>query len=103
MCDQNWKLAMNVKMSALTSNHTSYLVPLPLSANIFGCRWFYRHKFDSSGKLDHYKGHLVAQGFYQQTSLDFDETFSPVVKPTTIHTILSIVVSRQWPIDQLDV
>ncbi|GJQ97616.1 ribonuclease H-like domain-containing protein [Tanacetum coccineum] len=35
--------------------------------------------------------------------VDFDETFSPVIKPATIHTVLSLVVSRQWPIHQLAV
>ncbi|GJS52729.1 ribonuclease H-like domain-containing protein [Tanacetum coccineum] len=39
----------------------------------------------------------------QQLGVDFDETFSPVIKPTTIRTVLSLVVSRQWPIYQLDV
>nr|GEY31288.1 ribonuclease H-like domain-containing protein [Tanacetum cinerariifolium] len=39
----------------------------------------------------------------QQLGVDFDETFSPVVKPATIRTVLSLAVSRQWPIHQLDV
>ncbi|GKB78260.1 ribonuclease H-like domain-containing protein [Tanacetum coccineum] len=39
----------------------------------------------------------------QQQGIDCDETFSPVVKPATIRTVLSLVFSRQWPIHQLDV
>nr|GEU98904.1 ribonuclease H-like domain-containing protein [Tanacetum cinerariifolium] len=53
--------------------------------------------------LSRYKAHLVANGSSQQLGIDFDETFSPVVKPAIIHTILSLVVSHQWPIHQLDV
>ncbi|GKA66908.1 ribonuclease H-like domain-containing protein [Tanacetum coccineum] len=48
-------------------------------------------------------GSLVANGNSQQLGVDFDETFRLVVKPATIRTVLSLVVSRQWPIHQLDV
>ncbi|GJS64938.1 ribonuclease H-like domain-containing protein [Tanacetum coccineum] len=55
------------------------------------------------GSLSRYKAHLVANGRSQQQGIDCDETFSPVVKPATIRTVLSLAVSRQWPIHQLDV
>ncbi|GJT44411.1 ribonuclease H-like domain-containing protein [Tanacetum coccineum] len=42
-------------------------------------------------------------GSSQQLGVDFDEPFSPVVKPATIRTVLSLAVSRKWPIHQLDV
>nr|GEY10448.1 ribonuclease H-like domain-containing protein [Tanacetum cinerariifolium] len=50
-----------------------------------------------------YKARLVANGKSQQPGIDCDETFSPVVKPAIIRTVLSLAVSCQWPIHQLDV
>ncbi|GJT13348.1 ribonuclease H-like domain-containing protein [Tanacetum coccineum] len=60
-----------------------------------------RHLAD--GTLSRYKARLVANGSTQVEGVDVDETFSLVVKPDTIRTVLSLVVSRHWPIHQLDV
>ncbi|GJR85977.1 ribonuclease H-like domain-containing protein [Tanacetum coccineum] len=65
--------------------------------------WLFKHKFHADGTLSRYKARLVANGSSQQLGVDFDETFSPVVKPATIRTVLSLGVFRQWPIHQLDV
>ncbi|GJR66579.1 ribonuclease H-like domain-containing protein [Tanacetum coccineum] len=61
------------------------------------------HKFHAGGTLSRYKARLVANGSSQQLGVDFDETFSMVVKPATICTVLSLVVSRKWSIHHLDV
>ncbi|GJW97342.1 ribonuclease H-like domain-containing protein [Tanacetum coccineum] len=61
------------------------------------------HKFHADETLSRYKARLVANGSSQQLGLDFDETFSLVVKPATIRMVLSLVVSRKWQIHQLDV
>ncbi|KAJ9546910.1 LOW QUALITY PROTEIN: hypothetical protein OSB04_019453 [Centaurea solstitialis] len=100
MGDPHWWDAMDAEMAALLSNYTWDLVSKPFDVNIIGSRWLYRHKFYSNGRLERYKGRLVAQGFSQQP---FDNTFSLVVKPATIRMVLSIYISRNWPIHQLDV
>ncbi|GJU62261.1 ribonuclease H-like domain-containing protein [Tanacetum coccineum] len=65
--------------------------------------WLFKRKFNADGSLNRYKARLVANGHSQQQGIDCDETFSPVVKPATIRTVLSLVISRDWPIHQLDV
>jgi hypothetical protein len=53
--------------------------------------------------LERYKAHWVLRGFTQRPGIDYDETFNPVVKPATVRTVLSLAVSRSWPIYQIDV
>lgn len=65
--------------------------------------WLFRHKFNADGKLQRYKALLEVNGKSQQIGVDCDETFSLVVKPTTIRTVLSLAVSPGWLIHQLDV
>ncbi|GJU15827.1 ribonuclease H-like domain-containing protein [Tanacetum coccineum] len=83
---------------------TTYtLVPRPTETNIVRCTWLFRHKYLADGTLSRYKARLVANGSTQLEGIDVDETFSPVVKPGIIHTVLSLATSRHWPIHQLDV
>ncbi|GJZ24254.1 ribonuclease H-like domain-containing protein [Tanacetum coccineum] len=59
--------------------------------------------FLAGDALSRYKARLVANGSIQLEGVDVDETFSPVVKLGTIRTVLSLAVSRHWPVHQLDV
>ncbi|KAJ9542159.1 hypothetical protein OSB04_028665 [Centaurea solstitialis] len=101
--DPNWRQAMNEEYHALIKNKTWVLVPRPPRVNMVWSMWLFRHKYHADGSLSRYKARLVANGRSQQQGIDCDETFSPVVKPATIRTVLSIAVSQHWPIHQLDV
>nr|GEW67489.1 hypothetical protein [Tanacetum cinerariifolium] len=101
--DPNWKEAMLDEYNALITNRTGFLVPCPANVNVVRSVWLFKHKFNADGSLSRYKARLVANGRSQQQGLDCDETFSLVVKPDTIRTVLSLAVSREWPIHQLDV
>ena len=95
---------MAEEFNALIKNGTWTLVPHTPSMNVVGCNGYInkiKHKAD--GTIERYKAHLVTKGFHQQQGIDYGETFSPVVKPTTIRTVLSIAVSRGWSVRQLDV
>jgi hypothetical protein len=62
----------------------------------------FKHKFNPDGMLEH-KARWVFRGFHQRPDVDFGETFSPVVKPATIQTVLTLVPTHNWPTHQLDV
>jgi len=94
---------MQEEIQALHSNHTWSLVPSHPSMNVIGSRWVYKIKRHADGRIDRYKARLVARGFSQQEGIDYLETFSPVVKPTTVRLVLTIAVSYGWNIHQLDV
>ncbi|GKE15118.1 ribonuclease H-like domain-containing protein [Tanacetum coccineum] len=89
--------------NTLIKNGTWVLVPKPPGANTVRCLRLFRHKFHADGSLSRYKARLVANGSSQQVGIDCDETFNLVVKPTTIRIVLSLALTRHWPIHQLDV
>ncbi|GJT40963.1 ribonuclease H-like domain-containing protein [Tanacetum coccineum] len=101
--DPNWQNPMRDKYTALIKNKTWTLVPRPPDTNIVSCIWLFHHKYLADGTLSRYKARLVANGSTQLEGIDVDETFSSVVKLGTIRIVLSLVVSRHWPIHQLDV
>ena len=57
-----------------------------------GCKWVFKLKLNSDVSINRYKVRLVAKGFHQQYGVDFEETFSPVIKPPTVRVILSLAV-----------
>jgi histone deacetylase 1/2 len=63
LADPNWRAAMEEEYNALIANNTWDLV--------------------ADGTLKRYKARWVVLGFTQHPGIDFDETFSAVVKPAT--------------------
>ena len=64
------------------------LVDPPQGANIVGSKWVFCTKKDAAGNVVCYKAHLVAQGFSQVPSVDYFDTYAPVAKLASIHTVL---------------
>ncbi|XP_071694344.1 uncharacterized protein [Rutidosis leptorrhynchoides] len=100
---KHWVDAMNLEMEALHRNDTWELSDLPSDREPIGCKWIYRIKYKSNGEIDRYKARLVAKGFNQREGVDFDETFSPVVKMITVRCLINIAIQNSWSLFQLDI
>ncbi|KAG8501842.1 hypothetical protein CXB51_004605 [Gossypium anomalum] len=103
LADSEWRCAVQVEFDALVNNSTWELTTLPSGRKCIDCKWLFRIKKNPDGTIARRKARLVAKGCSQVPGCDFKETFSPVVKPATIRTILTIVVSRGWQLRQVDV
>lgn len=68
-----------------------------------GCKWVYRIKRNPDGSVARHKARLVAKGYHQTEGIDYEETFSPVVKKPTVCIILSLAAQFDWELRQLEV
>ena len=78
------------------------VVERPPGKNIVGCKWVFKIKKDSEGRIAKYKARLVARGFTQVYGVDYTETFAPVAKLASLRTILALAAHEDWPIEVFD-
>ena len=98
-----WEKAMQSEMDSLHKNATWDLVQLPSDKKALPCKWVYKRKVTDNDSTPKYKARLVAKGFKQQQGIDFDEIFSPVVKMTTLRSVLALVANKDMDLVQMDV
>lgn len=94
---------MTAEFNALIKNETWELVPRTSDMHVLRSMWIFKQKLNSDGSFKRVKACLVGDGRSQQVGIDCVETFCPVVKSATIRTVLSLALSKSWPIHQFDV
>jgi len=89
-----WDNAMDDEMVALDVNATWELVALPQDKKAIGCKWVYKVKHNVDGSVRRYKARLVAKGYAQTYGIDYEETYNPIAKMTTIRAIIIMAVAK---------
>src|SRR5437762_11585033 len=95
-----WKVAIQEEYNSLINNKTWSLVTPPPDANIVESRWAFDVKDESP---PHYKARFVAKGYSQRYGIDYEETYTPVVKPETLRVLFAIAAARGYSIHMMDV
>lgn len=100
---EKWMDAMNSEIQSMKSNQTWDLVKLPQGRKVVDCRWVFKIKPGDQNRPARYKARLCARGFTQIYGIDFDETYAPVVKFTSIRVFLTKAILMKMTIHQMDV
>ena len=98
-----WKTAEGKEIKSLHDLETYVLVECPEDANIISCKWVYKLKYNADGSIERFKARLVARGFLQIKSIDYEETFAPTAKFVTIRLLCALACSLRWPLEQCDI
>lgn len=98
-----WQKAMKDEIDSFILHGAWELTEKPVDKNVVKNKWIFTLKRDSDGNITRYKARLVAKGFTQRYGEDFHETFSPVVRHSSIRLLLSMAVNMNLKIDHLDV
>lgn len=98
-----WRAAMQCEYDSLTTNNVWKLVDRPPDKNVVKCKWVFKKKYDANGNFEKYKARLVARGFTQVRGVDYIDTFSPVVRHSTLRILFSLANELNLNIDHIDV
>ena len=88
---------------SIMKNDVWDIVPRPEGNSVVTSKWIYKIKHATDGSIEKYKARFVARGFSQKEGIDYEETFAPIARYTSIKSVLSLVVVMKWKIHQMDV
>lgn len=99
---EEWCSAMKEELQSFSDNEAWDVVDRPSEGKVVQCKWVFRKKLNSDNTV-RYRARLVAKGFTQREGIDYKETFSPVLKYSTLKLLFAISVRSNLNITHLDV
>jgi hypothetical protein len=98
-----WQKPMESELKLLRENNTWEEVDLLKGCKALPCKWVYRVKTNPDGSVDRFKARLVVKGFSQCEGVDYDQTFSPVIRLATVRSVIGVAASENMKLAQFDV
>ena len=72
------------------------MIDFPIRKKAIGTNWVYNPKHKPTNSVDRYNARLVAKGYAQEKGIDFDETFAPTCRMTTIRSMCALATHHCW-------
>ena len=88
---------------SIINNDVWEVVSILMNKSVISSRWIYKTKHLTDDSIENYKEISVAHGFSQKEGIDYEETFSPLARYTSIRTILALESKMKWNLHQMDV
>ena len=101
--DESWIYVMQEELEQIERNQVWTLISKPIDQNVVGTRWVFKNKLNADGKIVRNKVRLVAKGYIQEFSVDFEESYAPVVRLEAVRLLLAYAASRKIKLYQMDV
>ncbi len=92
---------MKVEIDSLHDNNVWELVQLPEGRRPVGSKWVFKVKRNADGSIERCKAGLIAQGYSQKEGLDYDETFSPVVRSEPVRSVIALASKNGLKLHQM--
>jgi hypothetical protein len=99
----DWNEAIQAEIASLEKNRTFTIMKRPSRIRCLGLKWVFKVKENQDGSLARFKARCTALGNLQREGFDYDETFSPVVRYSTVRTLLAVAARRDLRVHQMDV
>jgi hypothetical protein len=100
---KEWVDAMTEEYQSIIKNDVWEIVPRPKSKDVVSSKWLYKIKHVVDGSIEKYKARFVARGFSQKEGIDYEETFAPIARYTSIKPIIALAAKMKWKLHQMDV
>lgn len=97
-----WKEALINEYKSLKNNNTWEVVDRQKNHRVIETKWVLRTKYLPNGKIICRKAHLVAKGFTQREGIDYDETFAPVSRMSSIRILIALAAELGLDVHQFD-
>ena len=95
--------AMVEEYDSIVCNDVWEVIPRLVGKLVVTSKWLYKTKIAADGSVEKHKARFVARGLSQIEGVDYDETFAPVARYTSIKSIIAIAAEMGWSIHQMDV